>query len=204
VKNKEDEIFGEEEIVRITEFLKKHNDIMINLGLLFDFQSGIRTGELAAVKFTDMYKNTIRIQRQEVKYKDPNTNKCVHVIKDYPKTDAGCRDVILPDSAMETIAKAKLLNPNGEFIFMTNGKRILTNSYNDALARVCKELGIKRKSMHKIRRTYGTTLIDGDCDDSTVADQMGHADITTTRGFYYYTNKSKETKEKQIKKAITI
>lgn len=202
-KNKEDQIYLEDEIPLVTDYLKEHG-IMINLGLLFDFQSGIRTGELAAIKFSDIKGKTIHIQRQEIKYKDTVTGKCVHMIKEYPKSDAGNRYVILSASALKTIERARRLNPNGEYIFEVNGKRILTNSYNDALARVCKELKIKRKSMHKIRRTYGTTLIDANCDDSLVMEQLGHADIATTRKFYYYSNKNQKSKEIQIEKAINI
>ena len=36
----------------------------------------------------------------------------------------------------------------------------------------------------------------------TVAEQMGHTDVSTTRKLYYYSNKSKETKIKQINNAI--
>jgi len=80
----------------------------------------------------------------------------------------------------------KRFNPNGEYLFEVNGKRILTNSYNDGIARMCKALNISRISMHKIRRTYGTTLFDNDVDESIIMEQMGHSDISTTRRFYYY------------------
>ena len=51
--------------------------------------------------------------------------------------------------------------------------------------------------MHKIRKTYGTILIDSGMDDKFIQEQMGHRDITTTRKYYYYNNKSMENKEKQ-------
>ena len=51
-------------------------------------------------------------------------------------------------------------------------------------------------------RAYGTTLINNDYDDRVAMEQAGHADITTTRKFYYYSNKSNEAKMERIKKAI--
>ena len=57
--------------------------------------------------------------------------------------------------------------------------------------------------MHKIRKTYGTTLIDADVNESTVAEQMGHKDITTTKRYYYRSNKSDDTKFKQISRALS-
>ena len=58
--------------------------------------------------------------------------------------------------------------------------------------------------MHKIRKTYGTMLIDSGADDSTVMEQMGHSDITTTRKFYYFSNKSQAEKIEQVKRAIVL
>ena len=56
--------------------------------------------------------------------------------------------------------------------------------------------------MHKIRATYGTTLIDNDVDDSFVIEQMGHSDIKCTRQYYYFSNKSEAKKIEQIDNAI--
>lgn len=200
-KKKEEQIYLEDEIPLVVEYLKA-NPTPLNLGILLAFQTGIRTGELAALKPTDVIKKTIHIQRQEIKYKHPETNRCVREIKEYPKTDAGNRYIIITDSAIETINMLK--EYGGEYLVEANGKRILTNSYNDGIRRMCKELKIKPKSMHKIRRTYGTTLIDANVNESIIMEQMGHSDITTTKKFYYYSNKSQKTKEKQIEKAINI
>lgn len=200
-KKKEEQIYLEDEIPLAVEYLKS-NPTPLNLGILLAFQTGIRTGELAALKPSDVIKRTIHIQRQEIKYKHPETNKCVREIKEYAKTDAGNRYIIITDSAIETIEKLKEFD--GEFLVEANGKRILTNSYNDGIRRMCKELKIPTKSMHKIRRTYGTTLIDGSVDESIIMEQMGHSDITTTKKFYYYSNKNQKTKEMQIEKAINI
>jgi len=204
IKNKEDQVYLEDEIVKATEYLKS-NPTIENLGLLLTFQTGIRVGELAALKYSDRNNhNRLRIQRMEIKYKDEISRTCVHEIVEFTKSDAGYRNLYLTDSAIETLEIAHKKNPFGEYLFEKDRKRILTGTYNDALSRMCKAIGIKTKSMHKIRRSYGTTLIDNDCDDSVVMEQMGHADITTTRKFYYYSNKNSETKMEQIRKAVSI
>lgn len=200
-KKKEEQIYLEDEIPLVVEYLKS-NPTSLNLGILLAFQTGIRTGELAALKPSDVIKKTIHIQRQEIKYKHPETNRCVREIKEYPKTDAGNRYIIITDSAIETIEKLKAFG--GEYLIEANGKRILTNSYNDGIRRMCKELKIPTKSMHKIRRTYGTTLIDANVDESIIMEQMGHSDITTTKKFYYYSNKNQKSKEAQINSAVSI
>jgi integrase len=203
IHKKEDQVYQENEIPLAVEYLK-NNPAMLNLGLLLAFQSGLRCGELAALKPTDIVGKAIHVQRQEIKYKDPDTQKCTHEIKEYPKTDMGNRYVIITDSALETIEMIKQLNPDGEFLFEVKGKRIMAHNYNGGIERMCKALNIPQKSMHKIRRTYGTTLIDEKVDESLIMEQMGHSDISTTQKFYYFSNKTQKTKEAQIEKAISI
>lgn len=57
--------------------------------------------------------------------------------------------------------------------------------------------------MHKVRKTYGTTLLDANVTESTVAEQMGHTNIETTRKYYYRSNKNDNTKFEQISKALS-
>ncbi len=203
VKKKEEQVFMEGEITAVVDYLRA-NPTIFNLGLLLAFQTGLRTAELVALKSTDILGRAIHVQRQEIRYKDGDTNKTVRVIKDYPKTDKGNRYVIITDSALETINLIKQLNPTGEFLLANNGKKINVDSFNKPLYAVCNALAIPRRSMHKIRRTYGTTLIDEGVTESVIMEQMGHADISTTRSFYYYSNKAQKTKEAQIANAITI
>ena len=123
-------------------------------------------------------------------------------IKEFPKTDAGDRYLLLNNVAFETVIKILRINPFGEFLFqdeITN-KRISENGFNHKLRRICKAIGIPERTMHKLRKTYGTVLLDSKVDESLVMEQMGHADIKTTRQYYYYSNKSRKEKLEQLNK----
>lgn len=203
IKAKETQVYMQDEIPIITNYLKE-NPTIEHLGILLAFQTGVRVGELVSLKPSDKKENSIHVQRTEIKYKDPVTNKTVHEVKEFPKTECGDRYVIVTESVNETINKILELNPSGEYLFEKNGRRIYGASFNKRLMSVCKELGITGKSMHKIRKTYGTTLIDANVDESLIMEQMGHKDISTTKKFYYFSNKNEKTKAKQIKRAISI
>lgn len=201
-KSKETEVFMEEEIPIIISYLKNNADIW-NLGLLLQFQTGLRVGELAALQRQDLRSQSIMVMRTEVKYKDDNGKWKVKVVE-IPKTDAGYRQVILPKTAEWTIEQILKINPNGEYLFMNNGKRIRENTFNKRLSSVCEKLGLLHRTSHKVRKTYGTTLLDNDVDDSFVAEQMGHTDVATTRKLYYYSNKSMKSKIEQIENAVNF
>ena len=77
-KNKEDHVYTEEEAERITKFLGKQEDDIRALGLLLSVYSGLRIGELSALKPGDWNDKYLHIQRTEIKVKseeicDPQT-----------------------------------------------------------------------------------------------------------------------------------
>lgn len=203
VVRKKDEVFNEDEVKLIKEYLRKSKRIR-DLGILLAFETGARVGELSAVKKEDisLNKKIIHIQRTEITYKEPETDQRVCEVRDFPKSEAGDRYLIIPDSASETIEEIIRLNPDGEYLFMENGNRIRANAFNRRLTRVCDNLHIDHKSMHKVRKTYGTTLIDQGVDESLVVEQMGHKDISTTKKYYYFNNKNEDAKIKQINEAL--
>lgn len=94
------------------------------------------------------------------------------------------------------------LNPNGTYLFENKGKRIRGNTFNKRLTNICDKLCIPHRTMHKIRKTYGTQLIDNNVDEKFILEQMGHEDISTTKKLYYFSNKTTQSKQKQIENAI--
>ncbi|MDO5151653.1 MAG: site-specific integrase, partial [Oscillospiraceae bacterium] len=126
VIKKENEVFSEEEIPKIIDYLEKQGDIH-SLGLSLAFQTGVRVGELSALKFSDVNSKTIHgsgvikhylsIERTEIKVKDEN-DKWIHLVRDYPKTEAGVRNIIITEKTVKLLAKIRSINPFGEYMFM--------------------------------------------------------------------------------------
>ena len=200
-KSREEQVFSEDEIPILIEWFMSCPTIE-NLGLAFAFYTGIRTAELSALKYTDISGNEVHIQRQEIIYKDKETGKSTHEIVEYTKTEAGNRYLILPKEAKEIINRIRKINPFGEYIIMKNNHRILKNTFNNKLYSACDSVGIKRRSMHKIRKTYGTTLINSGVDEALIMRQMGHSDIATTKKYYYFANKNSIHNLEQIENAV--
>ena len=199
-KDRDKEVFNEDEVECILTYLKYNQDIW-NLGLKLQFETGARIGEIAALRFEDTTEDSILIRRTEVKYRDDD-GKWRLEVAEVPKTEAGYREIFLPAEAQNTLRAIKELNSQGTFLFENEGKRIRSGTFNHRLTRVCEKIGIPPRSTHKIRKTYGTTLIDNNVDDSIVAEQMGHKDISTTRKIYYYSNKSRANKREQVRAAL--
>lgn len=60
----------------------------------------------------------------------------------------------------------------------------------------CKKTGIKKKSPHKLRKTYISILLDNGVDKRLVQDVAGHAEILTSERNYHRNRKSDDKKEK--------
>lgn len=201
-KADEEQVFMEYELPKVIQYLEENQDI-VNLGILLLFKTGLRIGELAGLKKCDITDNVIHVCRTEICYEDDSGSR-VFEVRDFPKTEAGIRDVFIPENCLWIIRKIRALNPFGEFVFEKNGNRIRTYVFRNHLNTVCKHTGVVRKSPHKIRKTYGSILIDSGVDESLIIEQMGHTDIKTTKDHYYRNRKNDVQKSEVINSVIGL
>lgn len=200
VMNKEEQVFSEDEIKIITPHLKD-SETLHDLCILLAFQTGMRVGELVTVQKDDVKHDDgvtmIHIHRTESKEKIDGKTKVL--VKDYPKSSAGDRYVYCNDESEITLNKIMAFKRPGQWLFAReNGDRFTARMIDHRLRRVCKAIKLPVKSMHKIRKTYGTALIDAGVDESIIIEQMGHSDIHCTKQYYYFSNKSREKKKEQL------
>lgn len=189
IKEDYEEVFSDDEKDKIMGYMEKHPDIY-NLGIILIFETGLRVGELVGLKWEDFDGISLKIRRTETKYKDEAIGKTVYKMKEFPKTEAGVRSVVIPEDYLWVMKKLKTINPFTEFIFEKNGEVIKTYIIRDKLQKLCKNLGIYEKSPHKIRKTYGSILLDNNIDKNLILNQMGHADILTTETKYHRNRKT--------------
>lgn len=189
IKSDEQEVFNEEETDKIMNYLLNSLDTK-NIGILLMFLTGIRVGELVALKHSDFNGDcSFNIRRTETRYCNEN-GKYVCEIKDFPKTEAGLRTVVIPSDFAWIERKIKLENPFGEYVFVDKkGERLTTARIRKRLYYNCEKLEIPLKSPHKIRKTYGTILLDNNVDNIMVLEQMGHTDIRCTEMHYHRNRK---------------
>lgn len=192
IKEDFQEVFDEDEMPLMIEYLEKNLDIH-NLAILLMFVTGIRIGETVALKHSDFDGYTFKIRRTETRYKE--NGEYVYDIDDYPKTQAGVRTVIIPRQ-YEWIANViKRTNPFCEYIFMKDGERMHTQAIRLRQKRLCDKIKIYRKSPNKIRKTYGSILLDNHLDERLIIGQMGHTNVLCTEQHYHRNRKGIERKQ---------
>ena len=189
----DEEVFNETEMQMVIEYLESKKKTLLSLGILLMFVTGVRIGELSAFEWEDWDECAFHIYRTETRYKGDN-GIYQYEIKEYPKTPAGLRSVVIPPHCLWIVKEIRKLNPFGKYVFEKNGIRIKTYSFRKKLYRICDELNIKKKSPHKIRKTYASILLDNQIPEKNVIELMGHTDIECTKKYYGRNRKSNEKK----------
>lgn len=193
-----EDVITYDESQRIFDYINSHDDDIVLLGIRLVFKTGLRVGELAALKYSDFdfQKGVLTITRTEIKTANPTGRKpkTITTVRDFTKGAKGWREIIIDDETREIVEKIRSLNPRGTFLFEKNHKRINANSWTKKLPRLCAKLGIGnrvegenyvvKKSMHKGRKNYASTLLHSGIEPKFVQAQMGHTDLHTTLSYY--------------------
>ena len=178
------------------------------LAVMLDFELGTRKGEILAICKSDIVDNRIHIHRQlveEFDISDLNNmkSKGFHVV-DYTKSEDGDRWLPLTDRAKKLIKRVEMINEEyghhyKDFLFVRDGKCLTPDAVDTQIKRGCEYIGIPVKTMHKIRKTYASTLLHNGVNLSIVKDMLGHADESTTLKHYIYNiENSTETDNKVL------
>lgn len=125
-----------------------------------------------------------------------------------PKTTAGNRDIPIPKPLVDILQKeqtrykmnklkyGKDFNDSGYVVVRENGTPCRPGSVSDHytcfIKRMERERGIKYRSMHKLRHTYATLLIDVGVNPKVVQRNLGHEDITTTLNVYAHAYEARQ------------
>ena len=194
------EVFTDEEVTKLADYFKM-NPNGKHLGLLLLFATGLRIGELAALRWEDVGDSDIFVRRTETCYTNSEGLYVSEVIN-LPKTLAGKRLVPIPTQALWIIRALHNLNPDGEWVFMVNGSRTRTVYFRKAMSKACDAVGIPRRSPHKIRKTYASILLDNNLSVKVVTENMGHTDISTTNERYARRRKTSIERQKLMSEIL--
>lgn len=99
--------------------------------------------------------------------------------------------------------KSYCFNPHPKFVFLDRkGNLPHPSGIDHAFYRTCDKCGIMRRSPHKARKTYISTLIDNNVNLNFIREQVGHEDEKTTLKNYCFDRATKEENIQMLQKAL--
>lgn len=94
--------------------------------------------------------------------------------------------------AADRLAAGKLWQDWGVIFARPDGRPMSDGTARQALSTVLKRAGLENLTLHGLRHSAATLLIDAGIDARTVADRLGHANVATTLAYYKKTSPERQ------------
>lgn len=186
--------------------LMKHlttNFTFRNLGILICLHTGMRIGEICALKWSDINLSSATIvvsKTLERIYLLDVTPAKTEIVISSPKTSNSHREIPIA-RGLQKILRSIMAVTNPDFYVVTNeAKPTEPRTYRNYFKQLMESLNIPAMKFHGLRHSFATRCIESMCDYKTVSVILGHSNIATTLNLYVHPNM--EQKKKCINKML--
>lgn len=185
--------------IRLESFLLSNSADPICTGILLCLYTGMRLGEICALKWENIHLEagfiqiSSTLQRiQNVETDGPRTK----IICGPPKSRAGSREIPLPSFLLD-ILKRQLPKSDLNLYFLTGSKDFIEpRTYQNHFKYFLKVNQIPDIHFHALRHTFATRCVIAGVDIKSLSEILGHSNVQMTLN--YYVHPSLEDKRRQI------
>lgn len=179
------------------------NNTAQNLGIIISLFTGIRIGELCALRWSDINLQAQTLSIKNTLYRIPSVNdnsKKTKLVMSSPKTSSSTRIIPLPKALIPFLTS----HHSHEKYYVLTGKDtpIEPSNYYVKYQAVLKKCGMDKHSFHALRHTFATKCIEHGFDPKSLSEILGHSDIRIT--LERYVHPSMELKRKNMNRLSEV
>lgn len=170
VEKKEVKIFNDKDRINLEKSIFKDKDIRY-LGIIISLYSGMRIGEICALKWKniDFNREIINVEKtvERINLKDGTTK----VIIDTPKTKKSIRRIPLAKKLKEKLNQYANIYSKDSFILTGSETKFFEPiSYRLCYKKLLNDLNIEYKSFHTLRHTFATRCVETGIDIKSLSE----------------------------------
>lgn len=178
------------------------NDLFLYSIVYIDLYTGLRRGEILAIKWEDINfkEQGIYIQRSVVELRGEGLNF------KKPKNESSIRNIYIDKDIIKLLKKLKKhhlkINHEKNLVFTFEDGSIIRPDYiTKKFKKILCKLGIRNHRFHDLRHTHATDLLKAGVNPKIVQERLGHHDIAVTLDIYSHVIPSmQENAIKKLKK----
>lgn len=158
-----------------------------SFGILLSISSGMRIGELCALKWNDvdMEEQIVHVRRTLQRIYMADAQPSTQIIITPPKSNASIRDIPLSDRLCKVIRQLEDINPDG--YVLTNSEHYMEpRTMRRFFKSFLEQHDISRLHFHCLRHTFATRCIESGADCKCVSEILGHMSVNTTLNMYVH------------------
>lgn len=171
-----------------------------NLGILLCLYTGLRIGEICALKWEDISfdEQSIYVHQTMQRLQTNENGKAkIAVITSAPKSDCSIRRVPVPDAVFPLLQEAKKENEAYLLTGMVHAyvePRTVQNRFRS----IIKQCDIEYANFHALRHTFDTRCIELGFDTKSLSEILGHASVNITLNRYVHPSMEQKRKNMNL------
>lgn len=172
--------YNEKEQRRLQDYIETHSDQNAVLCVAFMIETGLRSGEALALRWSDVDTDKHRCHVCATVVNPHLPSKAY--VQDTPKTDASIRTIPLNVRATAILNILKK-RASSEFVFGID-KRLEYPVLIRTIKKMCKESNVPYRGAHVFRHTFATNCYYKGIDIKILSKLLGHSDVKVTYNTY--------------------
>ena len=162
------------------------------LGVLLCMYTGLRLGELCALKWADFSPDcsTLRIRRTIQRIRNPEQaegrrGSRTVIVFDAPKSRSSNRTIPLPSFLARLLRERRCAD---DCFLLTGraGRFVEPRTFQNHFKGILRQAGVREINFHALRHTFATHCVDLGFDVKTLSGILGHADVSVTLNTYVH------------------